>query len=317
MMTIINSRLTHLGVPATFHSELMARRAPRYHTLLHLTIILASLAATVAALVVWSRYVDAAAQKAAIAAHALLYDSDIGAESLGLILTVLLAAGWLCGAITWRRGSESARNGWAADIMHEPAKHKAITDWLWRQAIRRYTSSAVSADDFLDGIGRGIVRDLRFAALGMLVVTAALGGALPARLSYATDTAITDHPVLPLVQDAVRPVAKTTAVISGCPQLPKDGNTLVYRLRFADGAEANIGAWRSLAGSHLAALEAIATRLPATATLERFSNPIHTAPLSAECLKVFGGKEGANGIVRLLRLLTVSDAEKKDLTGLL
>ena len=127
----------------------------------------------------------------------------------------------------------------------------------------------------------------------------------------------TDHSVLPLARDAVRPVAKTTAVISGCPQLPKDGNTLVYRLRFADGSEANIGAWRSLTESHLAALEAIATRLPTTATPERFSNPIGSAPLSAGCLKAFGSNEGANGIVRLFRLLAVSDAEKKGLTGLL
>ena len=141
----------------------MARRAPRFHTLLHLTIILASIAASVVAMAAWSRYVAAAAQDAAKAAHAILYDSDIGAESLGLILTVLFAAGWLCGAVTWRRGSESARNGWAADIMHEPAKHKAITDWLWRQMIRRYTKAAVSADDFLDRLGRGVVRDLRFA----------------------------------------------------------------------------------------------------------------------------------------------------------
>jgi hypothetical protein len=151
----------------------------------------------------------------------------------------------------------------------------------------------------------------------MLVLTAALGSVLPAHFSYATDAVIMDHPVLPLARGAVRPVAKTTAVISGCPQLPKDGNTLVYRLRFADGAEANLGAWRSLTGSHLADLEAIATRLPATATPERFSNPIRSAPLSAECLRAFGSNEGPNGIVRLLRLLAVSDAEKDGLKGLL
>jgi hypothetical protein len=178
MTAIVDSRLTHLGVPAAFHAELMARRAPRFHTLLHLAIILASIAASVVAMAAWSRYVAAAAQDAAKAAHAILYDSDIGAESLGLILTVLPAAGWLCGTITWRRGSESARNGWAADMMHEPARHKAITDWLWRQMIRRYTKAAVSADDFLDRLGKGVVRDLRFAALGMLGLTAALGSVL-------------------------------------------------------------------------------------------------------------------------------------------
>jgi hypothetical protein len=89
----------------------VARRAPRFHTLVHLTIILASIAAAVAAIIAWSRHVDTAADDAAKAAQALLYDSDIGAESLGLILTVLFAAAWLCASITWRRGSESARNG--------------------------------------------------------------------------------------------------------------------------------------------------------------------------------------------------------------
>ncbi len=303
MTAIVESRLTHLGVPEGFHAELVARRPPRFHTLVHLTIILASLAASVVAMVAWSRYVAATAQHAANAAHAILYDSDIGAESLGLLLTVLLAAGWLCGAITWRRGSEGARNGWAADIMQEPAKHKAITDWLWRQMI------------LLDRLGRGVVRDLGLAALGMLVLTAAIGSVLPARVSYATAGAITDSPMLPFTPGSLRPVASVMTVISGCPKLPKDGNTLVYRLRFANGAEANLGSWYPLAGSRLAALEAVAAQLPAGAIWERFAIPIGSAPLSADCLTAFGRMEGTDGVVRLLRLLAVSDAEMKALVG--
>jgi hypothetical protein len=93
MIAIADSRLTLLGVSAAFNAEPMARRAPRFHTLLHLTIILASLAATVAALAAWSGYIDAAALDAAKAAHALRYGSDIGAESLGLIFTALLGGG--------------------------------------------------------------------------------------------------------------------------------------------------------------------------------------------------------------------------------
>ena len=310
-----SGRLTHLGVPVAFHTQIMVRQAPRFHILFHLAIILVSIAAAVAAMAAWSRYVAAAAQDYASAAHALLYDSDIGAESLGLLFTVLLAAGWLCGAVTWRRGSESARNGWAADLMHEPAKNKAVTDWLWRQMIRRYAKQAPTADDFLDRLGRGIVRDLRFATTGMLVLTVALGWALPARLSYATDAVVTDHPVLPLNRDAVRPLASTVAVVSGCPALPKDGNTLVYRLRFADGAEANLGNWQSLAGEKFAALEVIATRLPGGAARERFANAIGSDPLSADCLKAIGRTAGTDGIFRLLRLLAVSDAEKKGLAG--
>ena len=243
MTATVNNRLSHLGVPAAFHAPLMVRRAPRFHTHLHLSIVLISIAAAVAAMAAWSRHIAAASEDAAKAARAILSDSDIGAEALGLILTALLAAGWLCGSITWRRGSESARNGWAADLLHEPAKNKAITDWLWRHMIRRYTGSAVSADDFLDRLGRGIVHDLRFAVLGMLALTAALGTALPASMSYATIATVVDQPVLPVAWDDVRPIAGVTAVITGCPKLPKDGNPLIYRLRFADGAEANLGAW--------------------------------------------------------------------------
>jgi hypothetical protein len=201
--------------------------------------------------------------------------------------------------------------------MHEPAKHKAITNWFWRQMISRYTEAAVSPDDFLDRLGRGVVRDLRFSALGMLVLTVALGYALPARVSYATDAMITDHSGLSLTWDAARLVTSVPAVVSGCPNLPKDGNTLVYLLRFPDGAEANVAAWHPLSISRLAALEATATRLPAAATRVRFANPIGSPSLSPECLKEFGRKEGADGIVRLLRLLAVSDAEKKGLTELL
>jgi hypothetical protein len=286
-------RLTYLGVPVAFHAGIVARRAPRFHTLVHLTIILASLAAAVAAIAAWSQDVSTTADEAAKAAHALLYDSDIGAESLGLILTVLFAAGWLCGLITWRRGSEYARRGWASDLMHEPAKNKAITDWLWRQMIRRHAGVAVNADDFLDQLSRGVVRDLGFATLAMLALTAVLGALQPARISFATDTTITDHPVLPLAKDAVRPVKTAAAVISGCPNLPKDGNTLVYRLGFADGSEANLGAWQPLAGNRLAALEAVAARLPTGTARKRFTNPIGSDPLAADCLRAIGGEAGA------------------------
>ena len=315
MTATINTRLAHLGVPAAFHSEIVERQAPRFHILLHLTIILASVAAAVTAIVIWSRYVAAAALEAARSAHAILYDSDIGAESLGLILTVLFAAGWLCGAITWRRGSEPARNGWAGDLLHEPAKNKAITDWLWRQSVRRYTRAAISADDFLDRLGKGIVRDLRYAALAMFVLTIALGAALPARLSCATANEIADLPVLPLTQRVVRPLATATSIISGCPKLPKDGSTIVFRVQFADGAEANLGSWNSIMGSRLAALEAIANKLPVSATRIRFSNAIGSDPLSAECLKEFASNEGPDGLMRLLRLLSVTDVERKVLTG--
>ena len=201
--------------------------------------------------------------------------------------------------------------------MHEPTKNKAVTDWLWRQMIRRHTCSAISADDFLDRLGTGMVRDLRFAALAMLALTACLGVVLPARISFATDTAVTDRPVLPLAHGTVRPVASASAVTSGCPNLPKDGSTLVYQLGFPDGADSNLGAWQPLAGSRLSALETIAARLPAGISRKRFANPIGSDPLAAECVKAFGGDAGANGIARLLQLLDASEAEKKTLTELL
>ena len=304
------TRLALLGVPAGFHPAIAARQAPRFHTLVHLAIVLASLAIAVTAMAVWSRYVAAAAHDAAKSSHALLYNSDIGAESLGLIFTALFLAGWLCGAITWRRGNESARSGWAADLLHEPAKNKAITDWLWRTMIRRHTRLATSAEDFLDRLGAGVVRDLRLAALVMFALTIILGALVPASISFATDTAITDRPVLPLARDRVSPLSSAEAVISGCPTLPKDGNTLVYRLRIA-GAEAKLGSWKPLVGSQLAALEALAGRLPAGTKRERFSNPIRSDPLSLECLKAFGRQAGADGVSRLLTLLSVSDSEKK------
>jgi acetolactate synthase-1/2/3 large subunit len=90
-MSTVATRLAHLGVPAAFHAGITSRRAPRFHIVLHLTVILASVASAVAAIAIWSRYVAVSAKDVAKASHALLYDSDIGAESLGLILTVLLS----------------------------------------------------------------------------------------------------------------------------------------------------------------------------------------------------------------------------------
>ena len=306
-------RLAQLGVPPGFRVEIAARRPPRFHTLTHLTIILFSIALAVAAIATWSRYVEAAGRDAARSANALLYDSDIGAESLGLLFAMLLAGGWLCGSITWRRGSENARDGWAADLIHEPAKNKAITDWIWRVMINRHTRQAKSADDFLDRIGAGIVRDLRFAFFAMLGLTAALGLMVPAHISCATDSTVTDRPVLPFSRGLVEPISNAMTVITGCPLLPKEGNTLVYRLRFADGTEANIGAWQPLSGSRIAAIASISARLPAGISRERFSNPIGNEPLAADCIRAYGGDE--NGIAKLLQLLRPSESEKKALNG--
>jgi hypothetical protein len=305
-------RLLDLGVPASFIPDMAARRPPRFHSVLHFMIVAASLAAAVVAFVAWSWHVDRSAIEAAKSAQALLYDSDVGAETLGLIFTTLLASGWLCGFLTWQRGNESARDGWAADLMQVPAKYKIVIDWLWRRLIRRHTAGAASSQQFLDRLGRGVVRDLRLATLTMLALTAVLGALAPARVSYATATTIVDHLLLPLAVDAVHPLASAVAVISGCPNLPKDGYVLIYRLRFADKKEVDIGAWTPVTGSRVAVLEAIAASLPAGIARERFSNPIGSNPIAVDCLKDVGPENDASSVARLLRLLTVTGAEMKE-----
>lgn len=308
------TRLSHLGVPSAFHDGIAARRAPRFHVLLPLAVILATIAAAVVAIVAWSRHVSTAAEEAATTAHAILYDSDIGAESVGLLFIVLLATGWLFSKITRRRGSEKARNGWAADLVHEPAKYKAITNWLWKRMIRKHTASARSADEFLDRLGSGIARDLGIATLIMVALTALLGAVSPSRASFATGSNITDRAILPLTHDVVHPTATATSVVSGCADLPKEGNTLVYRLNFPDGAMANLGAWKPLAETRLTALEAIEAQLPKGILRERFANPIGSDPLTAGCLKAFGGSD-QNGIARLLQILSATKAERTELAG--
>ena len=69
---------------------------------------------------------------------------------------------------------------------------------------------SASADDFLDLLGAGVVRDLRLATLVMIALTAMFGAMAPARISYATASAITDHPVLPWAREVVRPIANAT-----------------------------------------------------------------------------------------------------------
>jgi hypothetical protein len=238
------------------------------HGLVHLAIVLVAIAASVAALVGWSRYVAPEAHIAAVGAYARLYGSDFG--SLDLLLTTLLAAGWLCGTITWRRGSENVRNGF--DLLHEPARHKAVTNWLWRQMVRRHTDGAVSADAFLDRLGAGMVRDLRRASMVMIVMTAGLTVAVRPHL-VRKPTVLSHRPLLPFAEHSVWFVSSAIAIISGCPDLPKAGVTLTYTLRFADGWEANLGGWQPLGGNRLDGLEAVATRLPPAIMSERFSKP--------------------------------------------
>jgi hypothetical protein len=123
------ARLVHLGIPQAVHAGIAERSPPRGHSLIHAAIVLGSIGLAVLALIAWSRFVAAIAERAAQTVCAQMYDSDLGLESLGGLFTVLLAAGWLCGWLTRRRGSEAARNAMAFDLMHEPAKNKAVTDF--------------------------------------------------------------------------------------------------------------------------------------------------------------------------------------------
>ena len=311
------ARLSKLGVPAGFQAAIATRPAPRFHVWIQLAIVLGAIAVAVAAMSVWSRSLDAAALAAATARHALLYDSDIGAETLGLLVATLCAVGWIGGAFAWWLGRDIARNATAADLCREPGKYKGAINWLQKQMIRRHTAGSSSAEEFLDRLAMGMPKDFRLATLAMLVLTLALGWIAPARISYATDEAVTDHPVALFEPETMRKIADASAIVSGCPDLPKTGTELVYRLRFVDGAENSLGNWRPLGVSRLAALEAIAAKLSTDIQRERFSNPIRSNPLAAACLQKFGDEERAGGLERLLKLLSITEVERSPLKGLL
>ena len=309
------ARLLHLGVPQAFQFSIADRPRPRFHILTHAAVILVSIGLAVLAMVAWSRLVDHAAEIAAQAAAACLYNSDLGLESLGGLFTVLFGSGWLCAWLTRRRGSEIARNGTAYDLIHEPAKNKAIVDQLWRWMIVRHRTAAQGAEDFLDRLTGGLGRYLRIAALGSLAATIVLAWMLPAHYSLTMDGRIEDHPLLPWSPLLYRPFGSATTVTTGCPVLPRDGSTLIYRVLFADGTEADLGSWRVLAGDQLAALEQIASHLPSGIGYERFSNPIGNTPLNPDCLRRFGGEPGSNRMARLVTLLALTEAEKVSLRG--
>jgi hypothetical protein len=309
------ARLAYLGIPQAFHAAIVERAPPRGHTLMHAAIILTSIGLAILALVGWSRYVAIVAENAAEAAGAQLFGSDLGLESLGGLLTVLFAAGWLCGWLTRRRGSEAARNGTAYDLIHEPAKNKAITDWAWRWMIARQLPTARDADDFLDRLAGGMVRYLRRAALGSLAVTIILFWFVPAHYYWATDNAIEDHRLLLWSQTSSRSLMSAITVTSGCPVLPRDGSTLIYSIHFSDGTDADLGSWQPVRGDRLDALEKIAAHVPPTATHEYFSNAIGSPPLDADCLRQFAGPPGTERAIRLLKLLNATAAEKALLRG--
>lgn len=302
-MTAALDRLEKLGVPAPFRIALATRAAPRFHTAIHLTIILTSITAAVMSVMAWSRFVGHLAEQQATAAHALLYSSDIGAESLGLLLTALFAAGWICGAVTWRRGSEGARNGWAADLVHEPVRNKAVTDWLWRGMIRRHAAAATSADEFLDRLGAGAVRDIGRACGVMLLLTLVFGALAPAHVSYATSKEITRYNLLPFATAEAAPLERANLVVVGCPVLPKQGPTLIFRLQFGNGADESLGDWTPRGNGRLSALELIAADLPPRIRRARFTNAIGSAWLATECVEHFGSEAGPDGVARLVRLL--------------
>jgi hypothetical protein len=311
------ARLAYLGIPQGFHAAIAERAPPRGHSLMHAAIILSSIGLAVLALVGWSRYVAVVAESAAEAAGAQLFDSDLGLESLGGLLTVLFAAGWLCSWLTQRRGSETARNGTAYDLIHEPAKNKAITDRVWRWMVARQLPKAQDANDFLDRLAGGMVRYLRRAALGSLAVTIILFWFVPAHYYWATDNAIEDHRLLAWSQPSSRSFLSAITVTTGCPTLARDGSTLVYSIHFSDGTDADLGSWQPVRGERLDALEKIASHLPPGIAHQRFSNAIGSAPLEADCLHQFAGPPDSERTTRLLKLLNVTAVEKASLRGLL
>ena len=309
------ARLALLGVPEAFRGAIAERPSPRWHNLMHAAIILSSIGLAILAIAVWSRLVDHLAESAARAAGARLFTSDLGLESLGGLFSVLFAAGWLCSWLTRRRGSEMARNGTAYDLMHEPARYKSIIDRLWRWMVAPHVEGAESADDFLDRLAGGMVGYLRLATITSLIATLVLAALVPAHYSLASDSAIEEHPMLPWSGATTWPIATARQVVTGCVTLPRDGNSLIYRLRFADGSEAELGSWQSPQGKPLPALVAIASRLPQTIASERFSNPIGNDPLSPDCLREFGGGPTSESLGELLRLLRLTEAEKASLHG--
>ena len=304
------ARLAALDVPAEYQAAVAGRPAPRFYVAVQLTLVLGAIAAAVAAPVAWSRYLDGAALAAAQANHALLYDSDIGAESVGVLLTTLCLCGWLGGLAAGRLGRESSRNAVADDLRREPGKYKGAITWVQKLMIRRHTAGASSADEFLDRLAAGTPKDFGWAALAMLALTLAASWLAPARLSFATDAEATDRPMAFFVSTSRRAVGSAITATLGCPKFEKTGPELVFRLRFTDGTEDNLGSWRPLRGDRIAALETIAASLPAVVARVRFCNLMFSNPLSPECIEHFGGDAGPNGVERLLKLLSATDAER-------
>ena len=227
------ARLAHLGVPQAFHASIAERTPPRGHTLMHAAIILASIGLAVLALVAWSRYVAMIAESAAEREGAQLYNSDLGLESLGGLFTVLFAAGWLCSWLTRSRGSEGTRNGTAYDLIHEPAKNKAITDrigvgWLHADCQRQ-------TYHFLDCLAGSLARYLMLAALGSFVITAVLRWLVPAHYSLASNHGIEDRSLPFGLKLSSRPLMSVIKVTTGCPDLPRGVNTLIYDINSPTG----------------------------------------------------------------------------------
>lgn len=304
------ARLAHLGVPQAFHASIAERTPPRGHTLMHAAIILASIGLAVLALVAWSRYVAMIAESAAEREGAQLYNSDLGLELLGGLFTVLFAAGWLCSWLTRSRGSEGTRNGTAYDLIHEPAKNKAITDRIWRWMVARRLPAA-NANHFLDCLAGSLARYLMLAALGSFAITAVLWWLVPAHYSLASNHGIEDRSLPFGLKLSSRPLMSVIKVTTGCPDLPRGVNTLIYDIQFSDGTDADLGSWKATRGDALGALERIAAQLPPGIPHDRISNPIHSAPLSANCLNEFGGPPGTDAAKRLSKLLDISAAEKQ------
>lgn len=301
--------LAKLGVPAPFRDAIID--APHDRTsaaggaVLGLAMVAVVIGVTIAAFIGLDAYVRTRAMAVAAENGATLVDVNVGAGPLILLFGLIVLAGWI---ISVRSGRHRV-NGFlssAAAMINTPPPQTGIR-WVMQRVLSgsiRQAAGAATVDDFLHGMSRHQARHWGIAAIVLLLPAVILTALETNSFWVAGPAGIVEHSMLRPFSSVHHDLGAVTTLTAGCNHTD-NSEILIYEAGLGSGDAFDLGGADAVAGSKLAAIEAIDARLGSGVARQRWSH-LDRDPLHPACVSYWAGQFDSDGRRRLTRLMRLT-----------